>query len=356
MDALGIAGVTLAVFDQLLRLGERTAVLINDARAFDEDTRKLSNKIEDENLRTRLLRGLLFSQASVYGDKTLFEQFEPDIQKQIQLLLGPLKGILQEGCDLLERRYGVVEPNAGAPALVSQTSNLSLATTITQNSHSAPQRSKSPSIPDYFRWSFQDKKRVKGIVEEVGDQNSRIHEKIKLWCLASQLGVNVQHLQRLQEDTVSRQLGFDVDATLRLTQWDAVHAQASLELTCPSWNQYLQPITPVPNQGKFATFAKDGTTYVQEGHDYEVPLRSPPEILDARTRKKVDDLAKLLHQPKEQVFRIPRCIGWKFMAMQKSIGFVFEMPSTSDAQPMSLLRLLSDSDVKPELATNSDLP
>jgi Prion-inhibition and propagation len=348
LDPFSIAGISLAALDQLLKLGERTLELVNDSRAFDDDTRKLSSKIADENQRTSLLRGLLFSEAQVYGNKTLFEQFEPDIQKQIQLLLGPLKGILQEGCDLLERRYGVHEQQQQY-ALLPQTSNLSLASTLTPNAHSPSQRSKSPSLPDYFRWSFQDKKRVKAIVDEVGDQNNRVHEKIKLWCLASQLGVNVLHLQRLQQDTISRQLGFDVDATLRLTQWDALNAQASLELTDPSWNQYLKPIKPMANQGKFATFTKDKITYVHEGHDYEIEARSPSDTLDSRTRKKVDDLAKILHQPKEQVFRIPRCEGWKFMPMQKSIGFVFEMPSTPDAQPISLLRLLSKSEVKPEL-------
>jgi Prion-inhibition and propagation len=346
IDPLSIAGVSLAAFDQLLKLGERTFELIQDSRAFDDDTRKLSNKIGDENLRLRLLRGLLFSEATIYGNKTLFEQFESDIQKQIQLLLGPLKGTLQEGCDLLERRYGVTQEN---PGLVSQTSNLSIASTLTPNTLVSPSRSKSPGLQDYFRWSFQDKKRVKTIVEEVSDQNNRVHEKIKLWCLASQLGVNVQHLQRLQRDEISRQLGFDVDATLRLTQWDALNSQASLELTDPSWNKHLKTITPVANQGKFATFTKDNKAYLQEGHDYETEARSPSDVLDTRTKKKVEDLAKLLHQPKEQVFRIPRCVGWKFMPIQKSIGFVFEMPSSPDAEPISLLRLLSSPGDKPEL-------
>jgi hypothetical protein len=346
IDPLSIAGLTIGIIDQLLKLGERTAELVNDARAFDDETRKLLNKIEDENIRTRLLRGLLFSESNIYGNRTLFEQFELDIQKQIQLLLGPLKGRLQEGCDLLERRYGVGD--SPGLVLVSQTSNLSLASTLTPNTH-VPHRSKSPSIPDYFRWSFQDKKRVKAIVEEIGDQNNRIHEKIKLWCLASQLGVNVQHLQRLQQDDISRQLGFDVDATLRLTQWDALNAMSSPELTDPIWNQYLKPIKPVANQGMFATFTKDGVSYIHEGHAYECEAKSPTDVIDTRTRKKVEDLAKLLHQPKEQVFRIPRCIGWRFMPMQKSIGFVFEGPANPDSQPISLLRLLSSSEVKPEL-------
>lgn len=347
IDPLSIAGLSLAAFDQLLKLGERTFELIQDARAFDDETRRLANKIKDENIRTRLLRNLLFTDLPIYGNNTLIEQFDSDIQKQIQLLLGPLKGVLQEGCDLLERRYGVGgEPSAG---LVSQTSNLSIASTLTPGRHSPLQRSKSPSIPDYIRWSFQDKKRVKAIVQELGDQNNRVHEKIKLWCLASQLGVNVQHLQRLQQDTISQQLGFDVDATLRLTQWDAANSQTSLELTDPSWSNYLKTITPVPYQGKFATFTKDGMAYIQEGHDYEAEARSPSDVLGDRTRKKVDELAKLLQQPKEQVFRIPRCVGWKFMPWQNSIGFVFEMPSNPDAEPISLLRLLSSPDVKPEL-------
>ena len=346
LDPLSIAGLTITILDQLLRLGERTLELVNDSRAFDAETRKLSDKIEDENLRSRWLRGLLFSESSIYNNQTLFEQFEPDIQKQIQLLLGPLKSILTEGCDLLERRYGVAtDPQT---ALLSQTSSLSLASTLTPTS-TYPPRSKSPSIPDYFRWSFQDKKRVKTILDELGDQNNRIHEKIKLWCLASQLGVNVQHLQRLQDNDDSRSLGFDVDATLRLTQWDALNAQSSLELTNPEWNSYLQPITPIANQGRFAAFVKDNNTYVHEDHDYQVEARYSTDQLDGRTRKKIDDLAKILHQPKELVFRIPRCIGWKFLPSQKSIGFVFEMPSEPGAQPTSLLRLLSNSDVKPEL-------
>jgi hypothetical protein len=36
IDPLSITGVTLAVTDALLKLGERTAVLISDAAAFED--------------------------------------------------------------------------------------------------------------------------------------------------------------------------------------------------------------------------------------------------------------------------------------------------------------------------------
>ena len=35
-DVLGILGLTIAIFDQLIKLGERTAELTADIRAFDE--------------------------------------------------------------------------------------------------------------------------------------------------------------------------------------------------------------------------------------------------------------------------------------------------------------------------------
>lgn len=36
LDPLSIAGLSLAIFDELLKLGERTAELVSDIRSFDE--------------------------------------------------------------------------------------------------------------------------------------------------------------------------------------------------------------------------------------------------------------------------------------------------------------------------------
>ena len=285
----------------------------------------------------------------------MFEQFDEDIQRQIELLLGQLKSILQEGCDLLERRYGAKDTSSTTLPLGHTLTNLSSASTLHAATSPAPvQRRSSPSFPNLLMWSLRDKKRVESIVRNFNDQNGRIHEKIKLWCLASQLGVNVQHLQRLQDDDFSKRLGFDVDASLRLHQWDAENIQTSLELRHSSWNEHLRPISPTPNQGLFALFHKDGKTFVQENHAYnEVGNIGSSGVaaaaLDARTKNRVDSLAKLLHQPKEQVFRIPPCEGWKYLPDQGSIAFVFEVHSTLSAEPMSLLRLLSSTETKPEL-------
>jgi hypothetical protein len=36
VDPLSLAGLTLAIFDELLKMSERTAELIRDMKAFDE--------------------------------------------------------------------------------------------------------------------------------------------------------------------------------------------------------------------------------------------------------------------------------------------------------------------------------
>lgn len=83
-DPLSIAALTIAVIDDLIRIGERTAELISDARAFKEvlssyllssvedepltwlyqDAVALHTHLLDERSRTRCLKALLFSEAN----------------------------------------------------------------------------------------------------------------------------------------------------------------------------------------------------------------------------------------------------------------------------------------------------
>lgn len=208
-----------------------------------------------------------------------------------------------------------------------------------------------------LRWSFRDKKRVEAIVQNFRDMNGRIHDKIKLWCLASQLGVDLQHLRHLQNDKNSKLLGFDIDATLRLTAWDAEALPGTLELQDRSWQDMLPHETMLND--RFSTSEMSGRTLLLERFPYDiddgfrtwstVDLTPNEYSIDSRSRSRVDALAKLLHQPKELVFRVPRCIGWKYVKAQKSIAFVFDIERRLKNDPIDLLSLLSDTTVKPSL-------
>ncbi|KAJ5668885.1 hypothetical protein N7462_009955 [Penicillium macrosclerotiorum] len=289
----------------------------------------------------------------VYGGKTLFEQFDSDIQHQIELLWIEIESILQQAVDLLKRRYGLSrESSTSSSSSFLNVSTASLSRHKSTSSSSSLSRGRtSPSIPGLLMWGLRDKKRVEAILYTFKDRNSRLKKKVELWCLASQLGVSPEHLMHLQTDESSRKLGFDQDASLRLAQWDAERMNDTLELLDPSWDSHLKEIQPIEHQGMFAMFTKNSVAYIQENHHYD-PLSTPSasgNAVDLRTKGRIESLAKLLHQPKEQVFRVLPCVGWRYIPSRSSIAFVFEVQPRPIGAPVSLQRLLYNTDLRPEV-------
>ncbi|KAF2202012.1 hypothetical protein GQ43DRAFT_471252 [Delitschia confertaspora ATCC 74209] len=362
VDPLSVAGLSIAIFDQLLKLGERTAQLIADAKSFNEDTDIYHNKVVDENNRTKQLRHILFEPSPIYGGVTLFESFDIDVQQQIKIFLSRLVHILREAFELLENRYGSCDPlrspspdplssklhgpssSSDISLLIASTSSqLTLVQSTRAPSPRTPWRALSRQSLSFLRWSFQDKKRTEEILRDFADLNGRIHENIKLWCLASSIGLNMQHLKRLQNDESSIQLGFNIDATLQITASEANSTESSFQLSGPSWLESLRKASPV--EERFALIQHQGKTYLQEHRRYD-GAHDPFEEVDERTKLRIDDLARLLHQPKERVFCIPRCIGWRYIPGRGSIAFVFEIPENCESQPVSLYRLLDMKNIK----------
>lgn len=194
-----------------------------------------------------------------------------------------------------------------------------------------------------LRWSVRDKKRTEEVLRSFADLNSRIHENIKLWSLATSIGVDLQHLERLQNDQSSVELGFNVDAALQLAAGDARMAGGTLELLEDGWEDALRNSKAV--EERFGLITWNGSKYLQENRLYDDHRHDSKEI-DARTRDRVDGLAKLLQQPKEHIFRIPRCVGWKHIPNLRRITFAFEIPSDLSPEPVSLRHLLDSPHIK----------
>lgn len=281
----------------------------------------------------------------------MFENFDEDVQQQIKVFLGRLVHMLQEAFDLLECRYGSSDITSRFTTpiptpLSTGFSELPLSSISTEKAPPSPRspwRMYTKQSLSLIRWSFQDKKRTEEILKDFSDLNSRIHENIKLWCLASSIGLNMQHLQRLQNDENSIQLGFDIDATLQITASEANTSSSSFELIGQPWLEALRRATPV--EDRFALVRYENKTFLQEHRRYD-GAHDPFAGVDERTKLRIDDLAKLLHQPKEKVFCIPRCVGWKYIPGRSSIAFVFETPEGCQPGPISLYRLLDMKTVK----------
>lgn len=301
----------------------------------------------NETTRTSLLRHVLFEPSPVYGGLTLFQKFGEEAQDEIRVALDHLVYVLDEAKGLLEKHCR--QPTS-PESLTPTGSTLDLPPR--KNSPSA--RTPSPesqwkSFPRtsimLLRWSFHDKKRAEDTLQHFTALNGDIHEKTKLQCLASDLGLNlqhsIQHLQRLQSDQSSIRLGFHIDATLKLSAGNQVEP-VSLELD-GSWNETLQ-ITP-PLRGGFGLIEHAGRKYLLEHRPIQGEQVSASD-LDARTKLQMEGLARLLHQPKELVFCMPNCIGWKKLPSTQQIGFVFDVPDGVFPKPTSLFRILASNDVR----------
>lgn len=204
-----------------------------------------------------------------------------------------------------------------------------------------------------LRWSLRDKKRAEEVLNNFADLNSRIHENIKLWSLATSIGLDIQHLERLKNNQNSIDLGFNVDATLQIAAGDAQAIHGTVELAEQGWMDAINASKPV--EERFGLIRLNGMRFLQENRSYDEHRHgSSSTEIDPRTRDRVDGLAKLLQHPKERVFCIPRCVGWKYLPNARRIAFAFEIPAALTTEPVSLRRLLDGSD-KPELGDKFQL-
>lgn len=360
MDPLSIASLTISVLDRLWKVGETTAELVANYRDFDEDSKALEAKIKDENNRTRALQMLLFEPSTTYGGKSLFEQFDTDVQDQIHIFLEEAVAVLGQAYQLLCRRQQTAADGKDAKAS-EQLSNSIPSNTLLSGfklllKPPRPSGTTSPTSSNEsltylgplqrLRWSLLDKKRLESIVREFGELNSRVHESIKLMCLGTSIGIDLQHLQRLENDHNSRTLGFNIDAKLQMAASQIQEASQSLEIKDMELRQQLEDVKSV--EDRFAVLEWRGKPMLVEYRPYQEG--SPVSVeMSSRTQYLVDNLANLLHQPKEIVFRMPYCAGWVSQTQHNRVAFMFTIPDAVEPTPISLLSILSSETPPPTL-------
>ncbi|KAL7957412.1 hypothetical protein V8C34DRAFT_285981 [Trichoderma compactum] len=360
MDPLSVANQTISILDQLWRLGETTAELVANYRDFDADSRVLESKVKDENNRTRALKMLLFEPSTTYGGKSLFEQFDADVQDQIHILLEEAVLVLDQAYQLLYRRQQAAadDKSSKAPEQLSSPipSNKIFSSfrlmlkppKASRPTSPAPsnESSKYPRSLQRLWWSIRDKKRLESIVRNFSELNGRIHESIKLWCLGTTIGVDLQHLRRLENDHNSQTLGFNIDAKLQIAASQVQDISQSLEIKDVELYQRLKDVKSV--EDRFGVLEWENKQMLVEYRPYQAG--SPVVVeMSSRTRYLVENLANLLHQPKEMVFRTPCCEGWVSQMQRNRVAFLFAIPDAAEPTPVSLLSLLSSESPPPTL-------
>lgn len=285
----------------------------------------------------------LLTLCKVYGERTLFEQFDEDVQSQIRILF-------EELITVIGQAHQILDPHASYSSVIpshqSQLgTNLSSTKTFIPWKPTDASRKTTSSI-HRWRWSLWDKKRVSTIVKTFVNLNNRIHGNIKLWCLCTSVGVNLQHLARLRDEESSKQLGFDNDAVMQLAATDSQMMDMSLELRDRELHLAAQRSALL--EGRFRMFDWRQAPVFVEYRRRLAGMDEHKAPMDHRTKICVEKLARLLHQPKEQIFRTPSCIGWLVDPFNNDIGFVYAVPQATGT-PMSLLKAFDIKDLRANL-------
>ncbi|CAI6337835.1 unnamed protein product [Periconia digitata] len=335
------AGLAFAVFDKLWLVGSKTAEAISDYREFDKDSIKLANDLITEINRTKTLECLLFEPSKAYDGKSLFTQFDENVQIQIHVQLRKLLNIINEGAELLEcqkiDQHSALPPEKDRlPTRFSKSPLLSSDTTL----------SKKPSRTLRLRWSLWDKKRLEMIIRKFVQENEKVSGQVQLMCHATSVGVTLTHLDRLKTNEHSKKLGFDLPAHLHIETTGMNASPISLQLNDETLFRKLA--THSKETSGFTIIAHDNRDLLAEFRSY-APDKIEATALETRTKDRIELLARLLCQKKDTVFHTLSCLGWVLDAQNNRVAFIFSIPENAQPKPTSLLDAYRLKDYRPTL-------
>ncbi|PVH93642.1 hypothetical protein DM02DRAFT_676715 [Periconia macrospinosa] len=342
-DLVGVAGLTFAAFDRIWLIGSKTAEVISDYREFDKDSIELSNDITCENNRTKTLQCLLFEPSTAYSGRSLFEQFDENVQMQIQIRLEKLLNIINEGSELLNRQQ-IEQPMAQSEQVADGHEKIN-SENLAPTRISPLIKKKSRSLLR-LRWSLWDKRRLESIVKDFAKENEKVNAQVQLMCHATSIGVNLTHLDRLKTNEHSRKLGFDLPAQLQLNITGMQTSPTSLQLKDERLFRDLTACSKI--ESKFAILDYLERPLLVEFRSY-APEKTEPVPLEDRTKDRVEMLAHLLLQRKDSVFHTLSCEGWVLDAQENQVAFLFAIPDGMKGMPFSLLRLYELQALRPSL-------
>ena len=280
----------------------------------------------------------------MYGGQSLFQQYDEEAQEDIRGVLEDIYDTLSSACRLLDRVLGTEHGTIATESRISQSPLSQSSSNGSTMSLPVRRSSSSTQLFTKLRWSFRDKRRAKEILTRYSVLNDHLHATVEMLNIASSIGVGLQHLENMQQNPMAKQLGFDENAALRLAAASATHGMTQNYELDDEWSAFLENLVPV--EDKFLTASNDGTDVLQENCEYKLEYGT---VLNQQTRSRLNGLACLLQQPKEHIFRIPRCIGWRLIPSTHSIAFMFQSPLPVESQPRSLLQLVKNNEGRPSL-------
>lgn len=292
-------------------------------------------EVVEEHDRTRTLKCLLFEPATAYNGQCLFLQFHNDVQCQVLFQQRKALKIIEEAVELFEEQQ------------IGSSTDLSLNVARIELSAPAGVLSRPKSSPRIrLKWALWEKKKLQSIIRKFTKSNDKVYVQVQLLCHASNVGVDLKHLDRLAHDENSKKLGYDVPAQLHLTTTGLQAVRDSLEVKDERVFRSLAVLSSTT--GGLSVIDRSGRASLVEFRKY-APDLTDPVPLQERTRNRVELLAHLLRQQKDVTFRTLSCQGWIVDSRFNRVAFLFEFPDGVEGLPYNLLQLYDLKSVRPTL-------
>ncbi|KAF2848105.1 hypothetical protein T440DRAFT_429324 [Plenodomus tracheiphilus IPT5] len=341
-DLVSIAGVTIAAFDKVWIIGCKAVAIVSDYQEFDKDSIELANDLQVENNRMKTLKCLLFEPSSAYSGQSLFEQFDHNVQIQLQVYLGKLLNIISESGELLKSQHITEGIHVVDQEISQHEMKVSTSLTLTRRA----------SRTLRIRWSLWGKARLESIIKNFSKENDRLHKQVQMMCYATSIGVNLTHLDRLKTNEHSKRLGFDMTARLQLKVTGMETSAVSLQLRNDELYRNLATCARI--ESKFAVLSHLGINHLVEFRNY-APDKHEHVPLEGRTHERVERLAYLLRQRKDPLLHALPCDGWTIDAERNQVAFLFAVPKDTEGMPSSLLSVYENQAFRPSLGERFNL-
>ena len=262
-------------------------------------------------------------------------QFHSDVQYQILFQQRKALKIIQEAVELFEEQQ------------IGDSSDLTLNVARIELSSPTGATSRPKSSPRIrLKWALWEKKKLQSIVRKFTISNDKVYVQVQLLCHASNVGVDLKHLDRLANDENSKKLGYDVQAQLHLTTTGLQVIRDSLEIKDEVLFRSLAALSSAT--GGLSAIDDVGSASLVEFRKYAPDLTNSIPLPE-RTRKRVELLAHILRQQKDVAFRTLSCQGWILDSRLNRVAFLFEFPDGVEKVPYNLLQLYEVKNARPTL-------
>ena len=329
-------GTALAVLALIKPTAQSILDAWQDARTFGGDIRALSIRFNASNAYLNHCESLLFTKDKLPGIQgTLYEILSEAERRNIFDMLGELY-LLLNAYMATSKKYELESTKTASDVDLSQRKDernaVFLATAISKDEEQA----KRVGLVKKTWWTVWEKKGVEKLVRDFEKWIKRLRQLIKLVWGPLPFLSSLSQLQNIEKDQDAKRVGLLDDVPLRKLVVAPMNTQTINVENLKIATSTLTLSAGYHNYGSLGGASKVFVEY----RTYEV---NRINMIHDIASNRINRLIALLHEVKDDRFKVLRCINYFDDTLNQTVGIIFELPPQLNGLPSTLLAALSRS-------------